>query len=252
MADGGVLAGKVAIVTGAGSGMGRAIAKLFAAEGATVAAADVVGDAVKETCDAIASQGGKASAYQVDVTSSSAVQEMVRSVASAAGGIDVLVNGAGIEGSVGVGILEYEDAMWQRVLDTNLTGAFFTMKHAIPHMLERGGGTIVNIASIAGIVGAPGAPAYCASKGGLVQLTKSVALEFGARNIRVNCVCPGSTRTPMSARIRSIRTTPVPNPPIGRISEPEEQAAVVLFLASPQSSFMTGAIVPVDGGAVAM
>lgn len=246
----GRIEGKVAIVTGAGSGIGRATAHLFAAEGAKVIVADVTG-AEEETARTL---GGDAVAVHADVSISADVRSMIEVARSRFGRLDVIFNNAGIDGAQAP-TAECTEDNFDRVIAVNLRGVFLGMKHAIPLMLEGGGGSVINNASVAGLVGFRGMPAYCASKGGVVQLTKTAALEYATQHIRVNAICPGVILTPMVERLTAgnadaeaaFRATA----PVERFGTPEEVAALALFLASHESSFVTGAALAIDGGFVA-
>jgi NAD(P)-dependent dehydrogenase (short-subunit alcohol dehydrogenase family) len=245
----GRLDGKVCVVTGAGSGIGRACAELLAAEGACVACADVAGEAAEAVADAI---GRDAAPFAVDVADESAVAALYGKVERRFGAVHVLVNNAGILMPGDGSIVETDRAVWQRVLDVNLTGVFFCCKHGIPRLLAAGGGSVVNMASISGLVGsATSQIAYAASKGGVIALTRDVAVEFARRGIRANAVCPGPLETPLALQLyaddaawqrRRIHI------PTGRLGTPEEVAPLVLFLASDESSWVSGAAIVVDGG----
>lgn len=241
---------KVAIVTGAGSGIGKATALLFAREGACVVTADVTG-AEEETARAI---GKESLAVHVDVSQAAEVEAMVHAAVSQFGRLDVLFNNAGIEGAQAP-TADCTEATFDRVIAVNLKGVFLGMKYAIPEMVKSGGGSIINAASVAGLVGFPNIPIYCASKGGVIQLTKTAALEYATQNIRVNATCPGVIWTPMVERFtggtEAGREQMAAMEPVHRMGKPEEVAALVLFLASDESSFITGAALPVDGGLIA-
>ncbi|MEX1254076.1 MAG: glucose 1-dehydrogenase [Dehalococcoidia bacterium] len=250
----GKLDGKVAIVTGAASGIGRAASLLFGAEGAKVVAADWSESQGKEVTEAIGKAGGEAVFVKTDVSSPDDVQRMIDTAVERFGGLDVIFNNAGVEGETAP-TADCTLDNWERVININLKGVFLGMKYAIPVLLQRGGGSIINNASVAGLVGFQGIPAYAASKGGVVQLSKTAALEYGQQGIRVNAICPGVILTPMVERFTGgseERTAQmVGMEPIGRMGKPEEVAQLALFLASDDSSFCTGAPFIVDGGFVA-
>ena len=241
------LAGKCAVVTGAGPGMGLAIAEEFAAQGAQVLCADVTG----KQEDVARTIGKQASALQVDVSVSADVQRMIATAVERFGRLDILVNNAGIGGMMGQ-LHELDEAAFDRVVAVNLRGVFLGMKYGISAMLQSGGGTIVNMASAGGLAGAPGLSGYCASKGGVVLLTKTAALEYAQQNIRVNAICPGLIWTPMvpgqdGSRVPPEGTPPPPGMPMGRWGLDTEIAATAVFLASDEAGYLTGAALPVDG-----
>lgn len=243
------LGGKVAIITGAGSGIGEATALTFAKEGAKVVAVDVVDSAGTETVEQVRSAGGESIFVRTDVTSSDEVQAMVKSAIDVYGKLDVLFNNAGIAMRMAVADLPEED--WDRCININLKGAYLGSKYAIPEMLKNGRGSIINTASIYGIVGGPNRAAYAASKGGIVNLTRGMALDYATDNIRVNCICPGYTDTPI---LQNIVETPakyqalVDQHPMGRLASPLDIAHGALYLASDESAFVTGIALPIDGG----
>jgi 3-oxoacyl-[acyl-carrier protein] reductase len=245
------LANKVALITGAGSGMGKSAALIFAVEGAKVAAVDVAEAQVKETVAEIAKRGGDAIAIRADVSKSEDVKRMIDDTVARFGGLNIMYNNAGIEGESNFMSNMTED-QFDRVIAINLRGVFLGMKYALPHLINAGGGSIINQASIAGMIAVRGGAAYSASKAGVIALTRVAALEYGRYNIRVNAICPGAIETPMAQRIRQGQP---PNPKaiqrisvLGRMAEPEEIAKVALFLASDDSSFATGAPFVIDGG----
>jgi len=249
------LAGKVAIVTGAASGIGEATATLFAREGASVLLADWQDARGEQVAEAVRWSGGKAHFVKTDVSKPEDVQEMIRAAVQTYGRLHVIFNNAGIEGEMNKPTADCTLENWHRVIGINLNGVFLGMKYAIPEMLKNGGGSIINTASVAGLVGFAGIPAYCAAKGGVVQLSKCAAIEYAKENIRVNVICPGVIATPMVDRAiggsEEARKAFTATEPVGRFGTAEEVANVALFLASDESSFCTGAPFIVDGGFVA-
>ena len=243
--------GGVALVTGASSGIGRATAKRFAAEGASVVAADIDVEGGEETISQIESDGGEATFVEVDVTDEKDIATAVETAVDTYGGLDFAFNNAGIEGDQ-AGFSEQDDANWNRVLDINLDGVFYAMREEIPVMLDDGGGAIVNTSSIAGILGFPNLSPYVASKHGVVGLTRSAAVEFSSEGLRVNAVLPGVIDTPMVARAgdedpESMEQT-IAGIPTSRLGQPEEIASAVVWLCSEDASYVTGQPLPVDGG----
>jgi NAD(P)-dependent dehydrogenase (short-subunit alcohol dehydrogenase family) len=250
----GQLENKVAVITGAASGIGKATADLFAAEGARLVAADWTEAQGIEAVEAMKARGGEATFVRVDVSQPEDVRRMVQKAVDLYGGLDVIFNNAGIEGEQGM-TADCSLENWDRVISINLRGVFLGMKYAIPELLKRGGGSIINNASVAGIVGFRSIPAYCASKGGVIQLTKTAALEYATQGIRVNAICPGVIWTPMVERFvgdnPEARKAFEALEPVAHFGSPEDIAAMALFLASDQSRFCTGAPFVVDGGFVA-
>jgi NAD(P)-dependent dehydrogenase (short-subunit alcohol dehydrogenase family) len=248
------LANKIALITGAGSGMGKTASVVFAKAGAKVAAIDVNGDAAAATARELKASGGDAFAFRADVSKTEDVKAMVAATIDALGVPDVLYNNAGIEGEGGF-LAQLSEEGFDRVIAINLRGVWLGMKYTLPHMIKNGGGSVINTASVAGIVGLRGSSAYCAAKAGVIALTRVAALEYGRYNIRVNCICPGSIDTPMVERITGGRgMTPEAikrSSVFSRVGKPEEIANMALFLASDESPFATGAPFIVDGGWIA-
>ncbi|MGN7819191.1 SDR family oxidoreductase [Chitinophaga sp. 22536] len=242
---------KVAIVTGGSFGIGRATAIAFARQGASVVIADCVEDLNRETLQQIEADGGKATFIKCDVSKASDIEAMVDKTISMYGRLDFAFNNAGIEG-VAATTQQCTQENWERTLAVNLTGVWLCMKHELSHMLQQGSGAIVNCASVAGLVGFPSLPAYVASKHGVIGLTKTAALEYAKWGIRVNAVCPGVIKTPMIDRFtgnnKQAEQQFVDMEPVGRMGEPAEVAAAVIWLCSDAASFVTGAALPVDGG----
>ena len=249
------LDGKVAVITGAGSGIGRVAAGLFAAEGAKVVVADVVADQAAAAVDEIESAGGTATAVTVDVSDETQVDAMVARAVSSYGGLHVLFNNAGIFPDDDGGVLDTPPGTWQRVMEVNLKGVWLGCRAAVPAMLDSGGGSIVNVASFVALMGAATAQiAYTASKGGVLSMTRELAVEYARRGIRANSICPGPIETPLLAELLSDparRERRLVHIPIGRFGRPEEIAKAALFLASDDASFVTGSALIVDGGITA-
>jgi NAD(P)-dependent dehydrogenase (short-subunit alcohol dehydrogenase family) len=245
---------KIALVTGAGAGIGRAIAETFAREGAHVVVADRDGEAAREVADAITKSNGSAQAETVDVTDTEQVKELMGRLAEKFGRLDVLVNNAGI--ALRGPIDQCSDEDWQRTMAVNATGVFFMARSAVRQMKRQGGGVIVMVASDWALVGGANAFAYCASKGAVLQMTRAMALDHGRDGIRVNAVCPGDIETPMLLDGIAKRGQGAAEGlkllgeqfPLGRVGLPEEAAKAIVFLASDASSYMTGAALAVDGG----
>jgi NAD(P)-dependent dehydrogenase (short-subunit alcohol dehydrogenase family) len=248
----GRLDGKVCVITGAGGGMGREAALLFCKEGASVCAADIDRTAAEQT----ASDAGEAFAVEVDVADADSVKRMYDETAARYGGFDVLYNNAGISPADDGSILETEADAWQRVQDVNTKGVYLCCKYGIPHLLERGGGSVINVASFVALVGAATSQiSYTASKGAVLSLSRELAVQFARQGVRVNALCPGPVETPLLLRIfgddpaayerRRVHL------PMGRLAKPREIVNAALFLASDEASYVTGATFLVDGGLTA-
>jgi NAD(P)-dependent dehydrogenase (short-subunit alcohol dehydrogenase family) len=245
--------GKVAVVTGAASGIGRAAAVAFAREGAAVVIVDKDREQGEEVAREIQEQGGAALYVHTDITQETEVQAMVEHVTGHWGRLDVLVNNAGIYYQADV--VHTPSDVWNSVLDVNLTGAFLCTKHAVTAMVRGGGGAVINVASEAALVGIKGQVAYNVSKGGMIALTRSCAVDLAEQGIRVNCVCPGTTETPLVREAVNRAPDPVAARraleeirPLNRLGKPEEIASAILYLASSEVGYATGAILSVDGG----
>jgi 3-oxoacyl-[acyl-carrier protein] reductase len=243
------LDGKVALITGAGSGIGRASAERFAAEGAQVVAVDLQGEA--ETAAAIEAAGGDALALSTDVADESAVAAMAEAALERFGKVDVLMNNAGVLDDY-LAAADTPTEVWARVLGVNLNAHFFTARALVPQMLERGDGAIINVASTAGLNGGNGGVAYTASKHGVIGFTRQLAFDYARKGIRCNVLCPGAVETGMTKEIfaspDAAVMAAVESAPIGRWAQPDELANVALFLASDEASFVNGAVYLVDGG----
>ena len=251
----GMFVSKVALVTGAGSGIGRATALAFAREGASVVVADIAAESGTQTVARIRDTGGDATFVQVDVSQAVEVEALVRTTVQTYGRLDYAHNNAGIEGVLAP-LLDYPDEVFDRVLAVNLKGVWLCLKREISQMLAQGGGAIVNTASVAGLRGSPTLPAYNVSKFGVVGLTKSVALAYASRGVRINAVCPGVIDTPMVGRADELTQGGFSErgrarTPLSRLGSPEEVAAAVTWLCSDAASFLTGVALPVDGGLTA-
>ena len=247
------LSGKVVVITGAGGGMGREAAVLFAQEGARVCAADVNGAAAAETVSLCA---GDAFACAADVGNEEDVRAMYAATKDRFGGIDVLYNNAGISPPEDAGILETSLEAWQRVQDVNAKGVFLCCKHGIPYLLERGGGSVINVASFVAIIGAATSQiSYTASKGAVLAMSRELAVQFAREGIRVNALCPGTVETPLLQSIwgddPAAAQRRLVHIPVGRLAQPREIVNAALFLATDESSYVNGATFVVDGGVTA-
>jgi NAD(P)-dependent dehydrogenase (short-subunit alcohol dehydrogenase family) len=247
---------RIAVITGAGSGIGQAMVRLFAGEGARILAADVNENAAQETARMVTEAGGTCRAFAVDVSRPDQVRAMIDGAIAAFGRIDILCNNAGIGSTTDV--VECEPDEWDRVMTVNVKSVYLGCKYAIPHMLAQGGGVIVNTASVAGMVGLPKRASYSASKGAVIALTRQVAVEYVEQGIRVNCLCPGTVDSPWVGRLLQQADDPVAarqalvaRQPLGRLGTPEEIAAAALYLVSDDAAFITGTGLVIDGGLTA-
>ncbi len=249
-----MLEGKVALVTGGSSGIGRSSALAFISEGAKVVIADIDIEGGKETMNLIQEAGGESMFVEVDVSHKSEVEKMVRKAIETYGRLDCAFNNAGV-GPVYRTTADYIEEDWDRIISINLKGVWLCMKYEIPQILKQGKGAIVNMASAVGLVGIENRPAYTASKHGVVGLTKVAALDYATAGIRINAVCPGYIRTPMNERMWLINpeaeNIAIARHPIGRVGTPEEVAEAVVWLCSDKASFITGHTLVIDGGWVA-
>lgn len=257
----GTFSGKIVIVTGGALGMGRATALEFAREGAHVVIADVNAEAGRATLARLGDTGTRGLFVEADVSQSADCQRVVREATAAFGGVDILFNNAGIQPPASyVNVEQTPEDLWDRILGVNLKSYFLMAKYALPEMRRRGGGVIVNNASVQGLQSMKGVPAYAASKGGVLSLTRQMAVEYAAENVRVLAICPGTIDTEMVRRSAAMEGGDLDETlrrygkdhPIGRIGTGQDIANVVLFLASEKASFMTGEYVCVDGGYMAL
>jgi len=249
------LDGKVALITGAAGGIGKVAAELFAGEGARVVVSDVADDAGEATVAGIVDGGGEAAYVRADVSTPTDAERMVASTVERFGRLDVLYNNAGIMHGDDVSVVDTPEEIWDRTIDINLKGVFLGCHYGIPAMLESGGGSIINVASFVALMGAAVPQiAYTASKGGVLAMTREIAVEFARRGIRANALCPGPIETPLTGQILNTpekRNRRLVHIPIGRFGRAEEIANAALFLASDESSLVTGATFVVDGGITA-
>lgn len=252
-----LLEGQVALITGAGSGQGRAAAQLFARHGASIAVVDVDEEGAKETVRLVESEGGSATAIHADVSRQADVTAMVAATVNSYGRLDVLYNNAALQMS-GT-LLECTEEQWDRTIATNLDAIFWACRAAIPHLLAGDGGRIINTASVLGLIGSPGYVAYGAAKAGLVALTRQLAVEYGP-TVRANVIAPGSIDTPRFRRVAEAQPGGgqafvdglAKSIPLGRLGTAEDVAGIALFLASDASAYVSGAVLPADGGLVAL
>jgi 3-oxoacyl-[acyl-carrier protein] reductase len=251
MNDSKKLSGKVALITGAGSGMGRAMAREFAAQGAAVIASDIVESRAEETAAGIVEAGGQAVGVQIDVADAASVAAAVAKGTEALGPVTVLCSNAGVLDDYAT-VLETDEAAWDRVIDINLKGMYLTSRAVLAGMIENGGGAIVNTASISGFVAGGGGAAYTASKHGVIGFTRQLAFDYGPKGVRANCICPGAVETGMTADLFAANEADVMDTvnsvPAGRYAQPEEIAKLALFLAGEDAGFIHGAAYVIDGG----
>jgi NAD(P)-dependent dehydrogenase (short-subunit alcohol dehydrogenase family) len=244
---------RVAVITGAGSGIGQAMALQFAREGARILAADINREAAEETTKMVTAAGGACQAFAVDVTQPEQVSAMIERAVAVYGQLDILCNNAGIGSTTDV--VDCEPADWDRVMTVNVKSVYLGCKYAVPHMVQQSRGVIINTASVAGMVGIVKRAAYCASKGAVIALTRQIAVEYVKQGIRVNCLCPGTVDSPWVERLLSqaedqvaARQALEARQPMGRLGTPEEVAAAALYLASDDAAFITGTGLVLDGG----
>lgn len=247
---------KVALITGSGSGIGRAMAQVFSKEGARVIVADYSAEGGQGTVDLVKAAGGEATFVRVDVTDAGSVRRMAEAAMAAYGRVDILCNNAGV-GSTDT-VINTDEATWDRVFAVDVKGVFLCSKYMLPHMIAAGKGVVLNTASVAGLTGLVNRAAYCAAKGAVVTLTKAMALDHVGQGIRVNCICPGTVDTPwvaglmnQSADPEATRQALVARFPMGRLAEAEEIAMGALYLVSDESAYMTGSALVIDGGFLA-
>lgn len=247
---------RVAVITGAGSGIGRAMALRFASEGARILAADVNALGAETTAEAVRARGGEAVPFAANVAEPEQVRLMVERARGAFGRLDILCNNAGIGSTTNV--VDQDPVEWDIIMAINVKGVFLGCKYAIPVMLAQGGGVIINTASVAGMVGLVNRAAYSASKGAVIALTRQVAIDYVEHNIRVNCLCPGTVDSPWVGRLlaqsddpQAMRGALVARQPMGRLGTPEEIAGAALYLASDDAAFITGTGLVIDGGLTA-
>ena len=249
----GTFEGTSALVTGGGSGIGQAAALALAAGGCTVTVAGHIQELLDDTATKVEAAGGSGQTALCDVTDEDAVRSAVRVATQPTGRLDFAVNSAGIDGgNVALGTIDYPNETFDDMIAVNVRGMFLSMKHELAQMVEQGAGSIVNIASGAGLLGVPGYAGYSASKHAEIGLTKTAALDYAARGVRINAICPALVNTPLIAQMAAenpdMRAALVGAHPIGRIAEPEEIADAIVWLCSNKSSFVTGIALPVDGG----
>ncbi|RAW16159.1 short-chain dehydrogenase [Paenibacillus taichungensis] len=252
----GRLSGKVAVITGAGSGMGAEQARLFAKEGAKVVGADMNIEGLQSVMDEIKAAGGEAIAVKLNISSPEEWENTIQTAVDTYGKVNVLVNTAGVAGPFVAKAAEHDVDEWDKLIGINLKGAFLGSKYAIPEMIKTGGGSIVTISSIGGLIGGQGGTGYGAAKAGLIGMTRNIAVDYGKDNVRANVICPGQIRTPMSAVLetdeaKEAKQYYLNKTPLGHFGDPIDIAYTALFLASEESKFITGTEIIVDGGVMA-
>jgi len=250
------LSGKVAIITGAGSGMGAEQARLFAKEGAKVVGGDMNIEALQAVVEEIKATGGDAIAVKLNISSPQDWESAVKTATDTYGQVNVLVNTAGVAGPFIAKAADHDVDEWDKLLAINLKGAFLGSKYSIPEMIKAGGGSIVTISSIGGLIGGQGGTGYGAAKAGLIGMTKNIAVDYGSDNVRANVICPGQIKTPMSAVLedevaKEAKQSYIDKTPLGHFGEPIDIAYAALFLASEESKFITGTELIIDGGVMA-
>jgi NAD(P)-dependent dehydrogenase (short-subunit alcohol dehydrogenase family) len=249
----GRLAGKVALITGAGGGQGRAAAVLFAQEGAKVVVVDVKDEGCQETVQMVKSTGGQATSKVADVSHATQVEAAVRLAVETYGALHIMYNNAAVLHRKDAVVTNLEEEIWNLVIDVNLKGVYLGCKYAVPEITKAGGGSIINVSSLAGLIGIGNVHAYTASKGGVISLTRAIAMSYASQKIRCNVICPGGVDTPMMAHVfhnpnPKFRELSEKGHPIGRLGTPEDIASMALYLASDESSWVTGSVFTIDGG----
>jgi NAD(P)-dependent dehydrogenase (short-subunit alcohol dehydrogenase family) len=249
----GRLAGKVALITGAGGGQGRAASIMFAREGASVVAADLNAEGGRETVKMVREAGGRAEFIATDVARAAQVEAAVKSALSNYGALHIIYNNAAVLHRKDGPVTTLDEEIWHQVLDVNLKGVFLGCKYAVPALIEAGGGSIINTSSLAGLLGVGNVHAYTAAKGGVISLTRAVAIAYAKDKVRCNVICPGAVDTPMMAHVlhsenKRLREGFERSHPIGRVGTPEDIAPMALYLASDESSWVTGSVFTIDGG----
>lgn len=249
----GRLTGKVALITGAGGGQGRAAAVLFAQEGAKVVVADVKVEGGKETARMVKAAGGQAVFHATDVSQAEQVDAAVRLAVDTYGALHIMYNNAAVLHRKDALVTNLDEDIWDLVLNVNLKGVYLGCKYAVPEIVKAGGGSIINVSSLAGLIGIGNVHAYTASKGGVISLTRAIAMAYAAQKVRCNVICPGGVDTPMMAHVfhnpnPKFREMSEKGHPLGRLGTPEDIAQMALYLASDESSWVTGSVFTIDGG----